>query len=147
MKPNLRHEFLLFISMLLVLIIALIGDRWINLLMLRAQTSFESGNFVSIAHAIGHFVIVGVGIFLYWLVIQKSPPHLVISLLFISVSFMPSFYNIFVLQFSFLDLKTINFLHPFSSSNLLLTASVFIAWIGFINLLRYSSYLNKKVTN
>jgi hypothetical protein len=130
--------------MLLVLFTALISDRWINLLLLSTQSSFEGGNFIFFAHPIGHFVVVGVCFFLYWFVIQKSPPDLIISLLFIGTGFLIPFYNIAVSQFSSLDLKTINFLYPFSSSSFLLTAGAFIGLIGFINLFRYRTYSNRE---
>jgi hypothetical protein len=121
--------------MLLVLSTALLGDWWINRLIVRAQISFEGAHFIFFVHPIAHFVIVGLCIFLYWFVIQKSSPDLIISLLFIGIGFLLPFYNIIVFFFS--SLHFIRFVYPVSASNLHLTAGAFIVLIGFINLLNY----------
>ena len=131
-------------SMGLVLFVAFIGDHWINLASFQAQNSFEDSNLILLARPIGQFVVAGMCIFLYWLVIHKSSPNIILSLLFIGIGLLLSFYNIAVIQFSFLDLNIIRFLYPSSSSNLHLMASAFIVLIGFINIFRYFDQSNRE---
>ena len=144
MKSNSNHTFFLFISMIIVLVIALLGDQWINFTTLRAQNSFDFVNTILFAKVIGQFIVIGGCIFLYWLVIQKSPPNLILSLFFIAIGLFLSFFNIVATQFSALNSMTITVLYPFSSSHLHLTAGAFIFWIGFINLFRYLNQSNEE---
>ena len=147
MKANSFHTFLLFIGMGSVLFVALMIDHWINLVSIYARNSFPSSgnyNFLLFASPAGLFIVVGLCVFLCWFVIHKSPPNILLSVLFISTGLLVSFYNIVIISLSFQDIPSITFLYPFSSSTLHLTASIFIVLIGFINVFRYTNQSNRE---
>lgn len=144
MRANSFHTFLLLIGMGLVLFVAFIIDHGINLASIHARNSFSGNyNFLLFSRPVGQLVVIGLCILLYWLVIHKFPPNILLSIFFISTGLLFLFYNTVIIPLSFLNLPSITFLYPISYSTMHLTACIFIVLIGFINIFRYVSQSNR----